>query len=51
MNLRIGLAELLRRLDDVHLAVDASVHYHNTFTRSPLAVPIAFTPGDREGPQ
>lgn len=49
MNLRIGLAELLRRLDDLRLAEEASVHYHNTFTRAPLAVAIAFAPGKKEG--
>ena len=49
MNLRIGLAGLLRRIGDLRLADDVSIHYHNTFTRAPLVVPIAFTPGKKEG--
>ncbi len=48
LNLRIGLEELLRRLDGVALQTGAEMHFHTTFTRAPLAVPITFTPGPRE---
>jgi cytochrome P450 len=43
MNLRIALEELARRLDDVRLRPDADIHYHSTFNRVPLTVPITFT--------
>ena len=44
MNLRIAVEELLRRLDDIRLANGAQIRYHAGLTRSPLAVPITFTP-------
>lgn len=44
MNLRIALEELLRRLDDIRLADGAVIRYHAGLTRSPLSVPITFTP-------
>ena len=45
MNMRVSLEELLRRLDDIRLAPGAGeIHYHAGLTRSPLAVPITFTP-------
>jgi len=44
MNLRIALEELLARLDDIGLADGAEVHYHAGLTRSPLSLPITFTP-------
>jgi cytochrome P450 len=47
--LRIGLEEALRRLQDIRLADGAEIHYHSTTTRSPLTLPITFTPGPREG--
>jgi cytochrome P450 len=49
MNLRIGLAELLARLPDVAIADASDIHYHSTFTRAPLTVPLAFTPGPKVG--
>jgi cytochrome P450 len=49
MNLRVSLAELLRRLDDLKLEPGAEIHYHSTFTRAPLAVPITFAPGLKAG--
>jgi cytochrome P450 len=49
LNLRIGLEEALRRLHDIRLAGGAEIHYHSTTTRSPLTLPITFTPGPREG--
>jgi len=45
LNLRIALEELVGRLDDLRLAEGAEVHWHSTLTRSPLALPITFTPG------
>jgi cytochrome P450 len=45
MNLRVALEELVVRLEDVKLAEGPDVHYHTTFTRSPLEVPITFVPG------
>ena len=48
MNLRIALEELLVRLADVRLAPGAEpIHYHSILNRSPVAVPIEFTPGRR----
>jgi cytochrome P450 len=50
MNLRIALEELLGRLDDLRLASDAEpIRYHSAFSRTPVSVPIEFTPGVREG--
>lgn len=44
LNLRVALEELLPRMADLHLADTAAIEYHTTFTRAPLAVPVAFTP-------
>jgi cytochrome P450 len=49
LNLRIGLEEALRRLQDIRLQPGADIHWHSTSTRSPLTLPITFTPGPREG--
>ncbi|XVQ14760.1 cytochrome P450 [Spirillospora sp. CA-255316] len=49
LNLRIALEELLRRLDDIRLQDGAEIGYHRGLTRSPLSLPIAFTPGPRLG--
>jgi cytochrome P450 len=46
-NLRVALGELLPRLRDLELENAAEIQYHSTLTRSPLAVPITFTPGAR----
>jgi cytochrome P450 len=46
LNLRVALEELLRRLDDIRLQDGADIRYHAGLTRSPLAVPIAFRPGN-----
>lgn len=43
LNIRVALEELLRRLDDLHLEEGAQIHFHTTFTRAPLEVPISFT--------
>jgi cytochrome P450 len=47
LNLRIGLEESLRRLHDIRLRDGAGIHFHSTSTRSPLTLPITFTPGRR----
>jgi cytochrome P450 len=47
LNLRVALEELTRRLDDIRLADGADIGYHAGLTRSPLALPITFTPGSR----
>jgi hypothetical protein len=49
MNLRIALDVISHRLRDVKLAPGAEVDYHSTFNRSPLSVPITFTPGPAVG--
>jgi cytochrome P450 len=46
-SLRIGLEESLRRLHDIRLQDGADIHFHSTSTRSPLTLPITFTPGPR----
>jgi cytochrome P450 len=51
MNLRVALNGLLPRLRDVKLQDGADIHYHSTFTRVPLSVPISFTPGPRVSSQ
>ncbi|MBL7496783.1 cytochrome P450 [Frankia sp. CNm7] len=50
MNLRIAVEELVNRLHDIKLAPDADVHFHSTYNRAPVAVPITFTPGPRLSP-
>jgi len=47
LNLRIGLEESLRRLHDIRLQDGADIHFHSTTTRSPLTLPVTFTPGHR----
>jgi cytochrome P450 len=44
LNLRVAVQELVGRLQDLAVDDRAEIHYHSTFTRSPLAVPITFTP-------
>ena len=44
LNLRVALEELLRRLHDIRLAPGTDLHYHAGLTRSPLTLPITFTP-------
>ncbi|KPM52387.1 cytochrome [Frankia sp. CcI49] len=50
MNLRIAYEEIVRRLHDIRLQPGADVHYHSTFNRAPLSVPITFRPGPRVFP-
>ena len=50
MNLRVALAELVRRLTDIRLQPGADIGYHSTFNRAPLSVPITFTPTSRSRP-
>lgn len=45
MNLKVALEELLPRLVDLRLQPGADIHFHSTFNRAPLSVPITFTPG------
>lgn len=45
LNLRVALEELLGRLDDIRLQDGAEIEYHSTHTRSPVTLPISFTPG------
>jgi cytochrome P450 len=49
LNLRVALEELVRRLSDLRLQDGADISYHAGLTRSPLTLPIAFTPGPRLG--
>jgi cytochrome P450 len=49
LNLRVALEEVLRRLDDIRLRDGADIRYHAGLTRSPLSLPITFTPGPRLG--
>jgi cytochrome P450 len=49
-NMQIALEELLGRLGDIRLAEGADVHFHAGMTRSPLHLPITFTPGPRLAP-
>jgi cytochrome P450 len=49
LNVRIAVEELLARLDRIALADSADIHYHPGLTRSPLSLPITFTPGARVG--
>jgi cytochrome P450 len=50
MNLRIAVEELVNRLHDLKLAPGADVHFHSIYSRTPLSVPITFTPGPRRFP-
>jgi hypothetical protein len=47
MNLRVALAELVRRRTDIKLKPGADLGYHSTFNRALLSVPITFTPASR----
>ena len=48
MNLRIALEEIVRRLDDIRIQDGAGpIPFHTAYNRSPVAVPIVFTPGSR----
>jgi len=47
LNLRVALEELLARLRDVALPDGFEIDYHSTLTRSPLTLPLTFTPGAR----
>ncbi|MGW1028575.1 cytochrome P450 [Streptomyces sp. NPDC002577] len=49
LNLRIALEELLRRLEDIKLQEGTEMTYHRGLTRSPVSLPITFTPGPRLG--
>ena len=46
MNLRVALEELLARMDNIQITPDAHIHYHAGLTRSPLTLPITFTPAE-----
>ena len=48
MNLRIAVGEIVRRFEDLRLATDDEIPFHSAYSRAPLTVPIAFTPGSRE---
>lgn len=51
LNLRVAVEEVVRRLTDLRLeASEESLPFHSAFNRSPLSVPITFTPGPRVGP-
>jgi cytochrome P450 len=46
MNLRIALVELVQRLHDIRLRARVEdIPFHSAFNRSPLSLPITFTPG------
>jgi cytochrome P450 len=50
MNLRIAFAELTARLHDIRLRDGAEpLAFHSALSRSPIAVPIEFSPGPRLG--
>jgi cytochrome P450 len=50
LNLRVAVEEIVRRLDGLRLEIpEAEIPFHNAFNRSPLALPIGFTPGPRVG--
>jgi cytochrome P450 len=49
MNLRVAYEELARRIHDVRLQPDADIRYHSAMSRTPLTVPITFTPGPKLG--
>jgi cytochrome P450 len=45
LNLRVAIEELISRLDDIKLQVPASeIGWHTGFSRTPLSVPITFSP-------
>lgn len=47
MNLRVALEQMVSRLHDIQIQDSQAIEYQTTFTRTPLAVPITFTPGPR----
>lgn len=50
LNLRVAVEEMTRRLAAVELAVpEESLPFHSALNRSPLSMPIRFTPGRRIG--
>lgn len=50
LNLRIALHELVQRLQDIRLDIPVEdVPFHSAYNRSPLSLPISFTPGRRLG--
>jgi cytochrome P450 len=50
LNLRIAVRELTQRLRDIALVEpEEMLPFHTAFNRSPLALPIRFTPGPRLG--
>jgi cytochrome P450 len=50
LNLRIAIEELVDRIARPTLQVPAAdIEWHTGFSRTPLAVPIRFTPGERTG--
>ncbi len=50
MNLRIAVLELAHRLPDVRLAVPVEeIEFHSIHNRTPIHVPVEFTPGPRRG--
>jgi cytochrome P450 len=51
LNLQVAVHEVVQRLTDLTLtAPAATLPFHSAFNRSPLSVPISFTPGLRLGP-
>lgn len=50
LNLRVALEEITRRMTDFNLTIpEEEVPFHSALNRSPLSLPITFTPGPREG--
>ncbi|WP_019925648.1 cytochrome P450 [Nocardia sp. BMG111209] len=49
LNIRIALEEILTRLGDIALVDEDAIVYHAGLTRTPLHLPISFTPGARLG--
>jgi cytochrome P450 len=50
LNLRIAVHEVVQRLEGLRLEVpEDEVPFHTAFNRSPLSLPISFSPGPRRG--
>jgi cytochrome P450 len=50
LNLRVAIEEIVRRLHDVELQIPVEeIAWHTGFSRTPLRVPIRFTPGPPAG--
>jgi cytochrome P450 len=50
LNLRVAVLEIIRRLTDLRLLAPVeTLPFHSAFNRSPLSVPVSFTPGPRLG--